>query len=645
MDAPAALLGFDLIRPEGMSWGLREAAWVLLALPACLTGIGLAARRLPGMGRVRPALLPAFGLAAFVAAGGVLNLLALARPLVVGAILGAGFLAWASAAWRSRAALRAVARAGARAWPLVALAGAIVAFTAATQLAPGAYNWQDDLQKYFAHPVRMLETGTVFGSPLSSLGSESLGGVALVQGCVLLCLPLRAINGADAVLGLLLCLLPLVAIGMATPGLRVACGVAIASTVIIDPHYVNISALFLGSALIMAAVLLSSETRAPDGGFDGGSPASVALAYAALIALKPTFLLFSGPHLAATALAVALARRAPRAGIRWGALAAAFTACFAAPWLLLHLPHYLASTAASPGPRPVLLHRDIRLLGTDPMEMGLGGLRPFTVLALALAAFSCAGLRQRRGSAPGLAVALAAAVAAAAYPAMLFVFPRLIGYADADADEVRYFIPLAIGIFPLALWRAAEAVQLRASALSPAARSGLVLAMGLAPLVLFAGSAAGRLRDAVRYHSILPFEGSHSDALSRATEVALGSGKEARVRAIQDRIPAGASLVAWIYTPYFLDFARNRVFDAEIAGISNPWARFPQADYVLWEYRGYPDLRARAKYLIGLLQPVNRGRAAPLAAFEQRLSGQLLTGTVLFRDDEYVLVRTAGAGR
>ena len=87
------------------------------------------------------------------------------------------------------------------------------------------------------------------------------------------------------------------------------------------------------------------------------------------------------------------------------------------------------------------------------------------------------------------------------------------------------------------------------------------------------------------------------------------------------------------------------MFDAEIAGISNPWARFPQADYVLWEYRGYPDLRARAKYLIGLLQPVNRGRAAPLAAFEQRLSGQLLTGTVLFRDDEYVLVRTAGAGR
>jgi len=598
------------------------------------------------MGPVRPELLPALGMAAFIFAGGVLNLLDLAFPLQVWILLAVGFLVSARAAWkwassqRSGGVKRPLLRAGKEAWLLGGVVLALMILTLATQLAPEVYNWQDDLQKYFVHPVRMLETGTVFGSPLSAIGAESLGGIAFVQSCVLLWLPIRAINGADAILGLFLCLIPSFAFGLRQPGLRCVAAVAIAGTVIIDPHSVNVSALYLGSALIMAAVMLTSEADAPGGAFAGGSPAAVGLAYAALIALKPTFLLFVGPHLVAVACAAVLAQASLRAGLRWGTITAGCTACFLAPWVLVHLPHYLAPKVTVPGgdTHPALLHHSISLFGLEPVEVGFSRLLPYTVLVGVLAALAAVsvglGSVQQWKSARNMGAAVGAVVAVAAYPFVLFAFPRIIGYADADADEVRYFIPLALGIFPVALCVASQSLEERASSLSHAARLGLSVSLGLVALVCFSGRAVERYRDAIRYKTLEPL-------LAKAMEYALGSAKQAEVRSQQEKIPRGSSLIAWIYEPYFLDYSRNAIFDAETAGISNPWAVLPAADFVLWEYRGYPDLDARTRYLLANLPPVNRGRSGPLVEFERRLSGQFRNGTVIFKNEEFVLFRTA----
>jgi hypothetical protein len=488
----------------------------------------------------------------------------------------------------------------------------------------------------------MLETGTVFGSPLSAIGAESLGGIAFVQSCVLLWLPIGAINGADAILGLFLCLAPLFAFGLRHPGLRPVAAVAIASTVIIDPNRVNISALFLGSAMIMAAVILTGETDAPDGAFAGGKPAAVSLVYAALVALKPTMLVFVGPHLAAVACVVAAAQSSPRAGLRWGAAAIAGTACFLAPWVLVHLHHYLAPTVPAGGAHPALLHGAVNLLGVETAVAGFSGLRSYTILVGALGALAavCLGFQPAPPgkSAGRVAAGIAAGLAVCTYPVMLFVFPRVVGYADGDEFAVRYFIPLALGIFPLALCAASQSIEGRASSLSPAMRLGLSVSLGLAPLVAFSGRAVERYRDAVQYGTLQPL-------IAKAMEFALGSAKQADIRAQQAKIPPGASLIAWIYEPYFLDYARNTIVDAETAGLSNPWGIVPAADYVLWEYRGYPDLHARARYLVDRLPPMNRGRSAPVLEFERRLSEQLRDGTVIFRDEEFVLFRTAQGGR
>jgi hypothetical protein len=626
-----------------------------MVLPVCFAGLGLIARRLLGTGHVRVELLPALGVAAFIFAGGVLNLAHLAFPLPIWILLAAGLCAAASAAWRRArfprldGAYRPRLRGEKGVWLLGGVVVGLMALTLATQLAPRVYNWNDDLQKYFAHPVRMLETGTVFGSPLSAIGVESIGGMAFVHSCVLLWLPIRALNGADAIFGLLLCLIPLFAFGSRHPGLRAVAAVAIASTVIIDPYYVNISALFLGSALMMAVVILTGETDAPNGMFSGGRPAAVGLIYAALIALKPTFFLFVGPHIMAVVCAVALAQASTRAGLRWGARAAACTACFLAPWFVVHLPRYLALTVPRGTAHLIPIHQPVLLLGVGSMGMGLTGLCAYTVLAAVLAALAvaCVGLppAPRRASARNMGAAVAAAVSVAAYPFMLFAFPRIVGYADADPNAVRYFIPLAIGVFPIALCVAAQSIEERASAFSPRVRLGLCISLGLAPLVFFSGTAAERYRDAFRYGTLLPFQVAHEESLAREMEFALGSAKQAEIRSQQDRIPPGHSLIAWINAPYFLDYSRNTIFDAEIAGIANRWGPPPASDYILWEYRGSPDPQARTRHMVETLPQMNLGRVAALIEFDRILSERVRTGTVIFKNEEFVLARTANGGR
>jgi hypothetical protein len=169
MHAPA-FEGFTLV-PSGGIWA--ASIWYLAILPACFTGLGLLARRIPRVGPVLPELLPALGLSSFVIIGGVLNLLRLALPIPIWLLLVIGLLSFVRAVWRRRTQ-PVMIDSGTIGLGLLALS--LACFTAATQLIPASYNWNDDLQSYFTHPVRMMETGTIYGSPLSSVGAVSLGG-------------------------------------------------------------------------------------------------------------------------------------------------------------------------------------------------------------------------------------------------------------------------------------------------------------------------------------------------------------------------------------------------------------------------------------------------------------------------------------
>jgi len=642
----AVLAEFELVPPVSPHWAYGAAAWILIALPLCLSGLGLIAGR--WLGQIKPELLPVLGVAFFIFLGGLLNLFHAAFACSILILLGAGFLEWARCSWlRVRAlSLGAPATGGLGSDPEVLLLGllvvGIVALVASSQVSPTVFNWRDDLQKYFAHPVRMLETGTVFGSPLSSMGIETLGGLAFLHASVLAVMPLQAINGVDAVLGLLLCLIPLFAFGVRHRASRAVAAAAMASVFIIDPYYVNVSALYLGGALIMGAVILTAEGPGP-----GANTAALGIVYAALVSLKPIFILFAAPHFVLLACAGCFQQGGPSGAARWALKTVAWSACFIAPWIAVHLPHYLSPAVHHTPGVSAVVHRSIQLFGLGPMPMGLTGLRAYTVLVgvLAVLVLFCVGLYPgaRKGAALPIGVAAAALIPIGIYPFMIFAFPRLVGYANADSEAVRYCIPIMIGVFPIALCVASAAFEAGCREMAPGTRMGVCFALGIAPLVLFSGTAAERFRDAAAFGTFMPFPVAHQRELAVEMKYALSSAKQADIKAQQDMMPAGASVIAWINTPYFLDYARNTVFDAEPAGISTRWAIPPKSDYILWEYRGSPDPRARTLQLVATLPAMDRRRAIPLLDFDRELWSRVQSGKVVFRNEEFLLVRTAAA--
>jgi len=259
--------------------------------------------------RLEPANWPltvALGMAAVVFLGGILNLTRLAYPVALAIVAVIGIVL----AFRARISLERP--------PLIIglLIAIIVIFTIATRLPPSIYNFHDDYQKYFAYPVRMVETGTVFGSPLSAMGLQTLGAQAFLDGFVVAFFPIVYINGVDAVFGLFLCLI--LATQFTTDRfMRVVC---VASVVLINPQYVNISTLYCGSAMIMAMAAVEDS-------------AALGLLYAALIAMKPIYAVFVAIHL------LTIAAGGIRSAVRTGLAAAIFLS----PWVLVHAPNYLAA--------------------------------------------------------------------------------------------------------------------------------------------------------------------------------------------------------------------------------------------------------------------------------------------------------------
>ncbi|HEY4124811.1 MAG TPA: hypothetical protein VGM36_09370, partial [Rhizomicrobium sp.] len=267
------------------------AAMAIFAL--ALQGWGWGTRRVFGMGAGRWPVTLALGLGTVIFLGGILNVVRLATAPSLAALVLAGLMLAAIDGRRFAVAdiRRAIA---ADRWTLLAVgipALAILAFTVATQLPPSAYNAADDYAKYFFHPLRMLATGTLFASPMSDLGSETLGGKAFLDGFVAAFFPLSFLNATDAVFGLFLCLM-LAGHFARNTWIAVLC---VLSVILIDPQYLNISALYLGSALMMAAIALSTDHGEMH---DGIKPAAMGLVYAGLIALKATFALFVVVHFA-----------------------------------------------------------------------------------------------------------------------------------------------------------------------------------------------------------------------------------------------------------------------------------------------------------------------------------------------------------
>jgi hypothetical protein len=547
-----------------------------------LWGWGSAFQRVFRLERATWPATAAVGMAVVVFVGGILNLARLAYPWALTAIVAIGIYL----ALRAGISFETPP-------VLVVLAIAVVTvFTIATQLPPGMYNGHDDFQKYFAYPVRMLETGTVFGSPLSAMGTQTLGAQAFLDAFVLALFPIVYINGVDAVFGLFLSMMLASQFG----GRLVTTLLCVLSVVFIDPQYANISTLYCGSALIMATTVISA-------------PSALGILYAALIAMKPTFAVFVGIHLLANVRSV-----------RWAWRTALATAGFLLPWVLLHAPHYLAGLRAKIAvttPVAGTLERDsLNLFSFAPLEYGASA-ASYTLLIVAMGICGAICFRERK------VIACCAAGIATFFVLIYVLGPLHAGY----MQSLRYYAPVAIGLAPAIFGWTSRSRRL----------ASIVAAVSLAA---FAPSLWTRAQSAWKDHSVWSYARSTADAeYADYMEHVLKGPERETVKALQDKVPPGETILAWINTPFYLDYKRNRIVDIDPAGIGNPWAIVPGARYLIWDYDGFAtrdrDWYTRQALDVGAGE---RRNAALSLDFLRRVEGMVAGGEVVYDNGEVKVV-------
>jgi hypothetical protein len=601
---------------------------VLLLAAVSLFGWGKLVRRLANMANGTWPVTIGLGLSTVLMLGGILNVARLAFAWTLWGLAAAGIAFAIFYVGRSRRSPPVSQREGwaLTAWIEAGSAGAFIAlatgFAIATQLPPRVFHLFDDFQKYFAYPVRQLETGTLFGSPLSALGSETLGGMAFLQSFVLSVAPIEFINGVDAVFGffLLMCLGAVAGWRRMTP----LPGALFAPLVIaaIDPEYINVSALFLGAALMATAVLLTAHEREDD----PPSALGVGLVYGGLVALKPTFALFVVLHLPLVAVALSFVHGA-RAGGLWASRAAAFAALALSPWLILHLPHYLDTSSLATTVVPGGPQESIRL-----------SLRYTNLIALALLAVSWAVIGQihERSKANLTRIATLVATAASvglAYGILIFLGPVLAGY----ETSLRYSIPFLLGVVPLI-----GVLSVRKWSSQP---SWLVhclpLAGYLAAVIPFIPSMLERYQQAFEFHSIYASDAVRSQKYIQYNRSALSAASDDAVRKLQHLIPPGEPLLAWTNQPYGLDFRRNPILDADPAGMATYWAHLPPTvHYVFWEHHGFGVLTPR-DFSAWEQSPGWHERLIAVRArsFAQSLTAELSDAKILYMDNRFVVAQ------
>ena len=587
---------------------------IAVATFMCL-GWGWAFRRVFGLERNTWPATVILGMAAIVFVGGILNLVRLAYPPSLLAIVGIGLFFGAQALRQGAFAERPSIVAG-------ILIAAILIFTIATQLPSSTYNFHDDFQKYFAYPVRMDETGTVFGSPLSAMGLQTLGAQAFLDGFVVAFFPIVYINAVDAVFGLFLCLILATEVTRNKKNLLGITLLCVLGVVLINPQYVNISTLYCGSALIMAIVVVSLEAAAP-------SAAVLGVLYAALIAMKPIFAVFAAVHLLAMSL---LGSGGLKAGTRLAIRTGFATVAFLLPWALIQVPHYWAALRAHPQAPPVVsggMPEDmINLFSFKTLPYGSSAAN-YTALVAAIAISGLICLKAK-SFASGMLACCATAVAS------FFIFVYILGPMHYGYNHgLRYYTTVAIGVAPPIFgFTALSANRTRI-------RLWLPFIVAAIPLAAFGFSFRTRIITALKDHTAASYSWLLEDPEYMEYNQRVLTGPERHtVQSIQERVPAGEAILAWINTPFYLDFRRNRIIDIDTAGIGSPWASLPEAGYLIWDYAGFATLDEDAHEERMLHAGANeRKDAAMTLDFIRRLDHIVAQGQVLFDDGEVKLVR------
>ena len=613
------------------AWG-----WGCLVLEMC---------RIGAKGRI--SYPTALGVAAISAVGGGLNVLSIAFPPSLWAVLVVG---WVAATREFRAA-RLHWDKSSRARLLVPGAILLLAatFLAITVLPSGVFNPHDDFQIYFPRVAQMLQTGTLGGNPFDSIGLDTLGNQAFLQSFSLLLSGTQFLASFDAVFAALLAL-ALVPAAARLLGCPAALLVAAMLALVLQPAQpVNTTPVYIQTAFALALLPAAADflARRQEAALAlCRDTLPIALLISAFAALKLTTTWFVA--LACAALfSIVWVLGGLRAAAKAAGACALVTALATAPWILLSADKYVVALRSVAAAAAGLPSSPTALLG-DPQLFGGGTLLHYNVVAgfVLLAGLTGFVLFARRETLPSRSEALVASAlavaSAAAYPLNAFLFD--------PAHALRYSLPALLAGLVLAILVCGRALQVVAGG---ARFPALVLSAG-APLALALGFFhvnADRFWGAVLYRSAFSFERDRMPALQFYSALFLDEDARRHHRTAQASIPQGAKLVAFVAAPHHLLYARNRVLFAYDYGLQWPWLAMPAEDagavrefllasgirYIMWQQGG---IKGESSLLMQTQHPNALIRDSALRAIAARRSFTALVGTSrrLFEDDGLVVL-------
>jgi hypothetical protein len=619
----------------------------------------------------------ALGIAALAAIGGLLNLFHLAGPAslyilsAVGVGLSTVFLrqrvqslntfTWSSLRGKLSPAGGAP---GVLAYTPHCLIWLVAAFFCINLMPTAAFNHADDMQTYLVRPIRILATGSVGGNPFDTLGLDSLGAQSFFQAFLLLVSPLSWANGFDAVFCFALSGFLILSVARQLNIPWYFSLIAIIAFVSINPQFVNVSALYSTTAIVLASVIACSKLvealQSNEGAAVWKPCLPLALLMAALLALKNTSLLLLVVQFPLFFLLLAIARPVRRPAIVAATITGAAVALALLPWIAVTLATYNFSTAW-PGHEfaptelmtkyPSLIARDMASLFKMTKLFYGGDQLTYTGIALCIAICGMIALAHRWFVTLGPLGVYGAPFASAAIGG--FAAYCLNAHMNDAPTAVRYSCPILLALFPLAGLMLARWFALAPGSAPAATRpSWLRIVPALVPvsaIVLFLPLSYLRFHQTLNAKSIIsyPLKQSYLVYNHYALNVA-GS----RTRALQDRTEPGQTLLAWIAQPFHLDYTRNQVFNASDPGLINPLVRFPAGvtetqlrqylhakgvRYVLHQFAGPGKLSAREleTFLNGF--PLHRKFAEYHLYLKDALLKMSETSRILYRDDQMVL--------
>jgi hypothetical protein len=513
----------------------------------------------------------AWGLAASVVVGGVLNLMSWISRTTVLVYLGLGIVAWLG--WiigtlvRQPGWLKSSPQpfAGARTRKAVWLGGMLaVVLLALIQYAgsvsvtrtdypsspagPVRFNQADDFEAYFVFPEKMLQLGSIGRDPFCTRQLESsLGGQSFLDTFVLSVLSAQHLHLLDPGLGLLL-IIGLLWGNFKQRGISPAWSAAILALFVwTDPPTVNIASLYTGMALFVSLYRTLDWKALPASPFLSRT-LIIALTAAAICSLKSTFIPACGVLLACSFIAYVISQKFKGDAIAETAATAVLVVAFTLPWMISM--HQSSGTLLYP-----LLGRGYhRAFAWLTVSRGIRLLlqRIADPTPVALAAVGLFYLASRRREITGREAVLSLLLGAA-------VGHVAVTLATGAPENARYSFPF---IFAAILVLITEAVSWSpATGQNKWEASGPLVAVGVT--LFLVGSTWFPSR-------ILYPECLQAIRLGVQRAPLVSSSEMAAYQRLQQSIPLGEVILTRLEKPFLLDFRRNTVFLVDYALVSPP---------------------------------------------------------------------------